>query len=353
MKNKSKFSFLFLLPIAVTLATFAFGFASTKKNTISAWLVYWDTTHSFKNLKDNFMARIGEINPFVYVFDKDANIINACKNPTEYRQIIEVCNSGLGIKVIPTITNDVVSPDTENKSKDPAVIQHILNDRELRKKHIQQIRDIAKEDYIDGIDIDYENIDIADRNLFSQFISELSEELHRQNKMLNVTVQQKTEDHLRSGAGSIDWREISRYADKITIMCYGYSSKSSKPGPICPFYWLKKIIEFAVSQIPRDKICIALAFHGYDWSKETTNSLNFKIASQLIKKYAAKLRWDKKSRSPYFLYYDENKIKHQVWFENKKSILEKIKIIKKNKIQHIALWHLGILDPDLRQVIYL
>ncbi|MBL7132155.1 MAG: hypothetical protein ISS45_12285, partial [Candidatus Omnitrophica bacterium] len=108
------------------------------------------------------------------------------------------------------------------------------------------------------------------------------------------------------------------------------------------------IIRFAKSQIPQEKICIALALHGYDWSKGSVNSLNFRKAAELIEKHSARLRWDRKSQTPYFRY-SKGGISHQVWFEDQKSISRKIQIIKKYKINKIALWHLGILSPSLSE----
>jgi spore germination protein YaaH len=162
-------------------------------------------------------------------------------------------------------------------------------------------------------------------------------------------VQHKTKDHGRTASGLLNWKEISKYADTITIMCYNYSSRNSKPGPLCPVFWLKDIINFAKTQIPLEKICIALTIHGYDWSKNSATSVNSKKANELIKKYNADLLWDHKSLAPYFKYSDAEGIRHEVWFENQKSLLDKIEVIKDYKINNIAIWHLGILDPSLSE----
>ncbi len=341
MKTKFSKVILFLLGI-FTLFSFTFNYEKNQKKTISAWAPYWDIKNSVINLQNCFLDKIDEISPFFFVLDKDANIINASKNPQEYKQLVEILRQ-VNIKIIPAITNDVFYSKTEKKIKDPKIITQILNNSELRQKHIQQILEIAKEIDADGIDIDYENLYAQDKEIFNQFIKELSELLHSDNKILIVTVTQKTEDHQRNGAGAVDWQEISKYADKIMIMCYNYSSKTSKPGPICPTFWLNDIIKFAKSQIPLEKIGIALGFYGYDWSKKETLTLNLRKAKSLIETNRVKLNWDKKSQSPYFIYY-KNDVEHKAWFENEKSISQKLKIIEKHKIKNIGIWHLGILD---------
>jgi len=331
-----------LLFILSAFSLLAFNYEKFQTKTISAWAPYWDAKNSSIILQNYFVDKIDEISPFFFIFDKDGNIINASRNPEEYKQIIEIARQ-LNIKIIPAITNDIFYSNADKKTKDPNIVKQILNDDTLRQKHIQQIMQIAEENDADGIDIDYENLFAQDKKIFSQFIKELAQALHSQNKALIVTVTQKTEDHQRNGAGAADWGEISQYADKIMIMCYNYSSKTSRPGPICPVFWLNNIIKFAKSQIPLDKIGIALGTYGYDWSNKETVTLNLKQAKYLIETSGVKLKWDKKSQSPYFIYY-KNGVEHKAWFENEKSFAQKLKVIEKHKIRNIGIWHLGILD---------
>ena len=344
IQNKS----ILLLPVIIILI-FTLGLATIQNKTIASWLTYWDIKNSIDVLENNFAGKIDEINLFFYALDKDGNIINTAKDQVEFKQIVDTLKK-LDTKIIITITNDIFYSDTEKKLKDPEIINKILSDFISRQKHIQKIIEIVKEIGADGVDINYEGINIKDKDIFSQFIKELSVLLKGKNKVLNVTVQQKIEDRQKSGAGAIDWREISKFAEKVTIMCYNYSSKVSGPGPISPTFWLKDIIKFAKSQIPLEKICIALPLYGYDWSKDEVVSVNLKKARSIIDRYGLKLNWHKKSHSPYFSYYKDG-IKHEVWFENKQSIRRKLNIIEKYKIQHIAFWHLGILEPSLSEAL--
>lgn len=349
MNSKAKNIFLAIFAVGLILSVFISDCHSTSAKTIDIWLPYWDIKNCIQIINnDKITEKINRINLFFYAFDKELNIINTTKDNLDYQKIMEVI-SKKNIKIIPTITNDIFYSKTDVKLKDPEIIHQILTNKELKEKHIKQILELVNSLGAEGIDIDYENIDIKDKDSFTEFIKELSILLHKENKILLVTVQQKFEDHQRSGPGAIDWKEISQYADKVIIMCYNYSSKNTKPGPIAPIFWLEDIIKFAVSQIPQEKICIALTLHGYDWS-EKTNSLNLSIANNLIQIRNAKLLWDNKSQSPHFVYSKDGS-KHQVWFENEKSISEKIKIINRYNIPHLALWHLGALVPSLSELI--
>ena len=328
----------------ITLGIFAFCAFSYnyEKGTLSAWIPYWDVKNSTVNLQNYFLDKIDEASPFFFAFDNDGNIVNASNNPQDYNQLSEILRQ-LNIKIIPAITNDIIYSKSNKEIKNPDIVKKILNNDDLRQKHIQQILQIIKDTGADGIDIDYENLYTQDKEIFSKFIQELSQSLHDDNKILIVTVAQKTENHDRDGAGAVDWRKVSQYADKIMIMCYNYSYKTGKPGPLCPTSWLNDIIKFAKTQIPPGKIGIALGFYGYDWSKKEAVTINRRQAENLIDTCQVKLNWDKKSQSPYFSYSNGGLI-HNVWFENEKSIRQKLNIIKKHKIKNIGIWHLGMLD---------
>ncbi|MDD5006252.1 MAG: glycosyl hydrolase family 18 protein [Candidatus Omnitrophica bacterium] len=333
---------LAVLIIFISLPFFC-GYASLQNKTISAWLAYWDIKNGMWQLKNNFLDKIDEVALFFYALDKDGNIVNIAKDPGECRQVIDTLHQ-LGIKAIPAVTNDVIYSASEKKIKEPQILHDILSDENSRQKHIQRLMEIIKETNADGIDIDYENMYTEDNELFALFIRELADTLHGENKTLIVTVQQKIEDHRKSWAGTVNWRQIAKYADRVTIMCYNYSSKVSRPGPICPAFWLIDIIEFAKSQIPLEKISIALGFYGYDWSKGEANTVNFRQAKALAESNNTKINWDKKSQSPYFSY-SKDGAGHVVWFENEQSMAKKIQILRKYKIQSISLWHMGLLDP--------
>jgi len=338
--------FFFALPCVI-------GWSALNTMTLTTWLTYWKLPGSVALLKEHFGNTFDAINPFFYAFDENGAIINACKDKDAATKTLNTLFF-LPSEIIPTITNDIIGP-RQTKIKDPAIVHRLLSSAVSRQRHIEEIIGLIEELDASGVDIDYEDIDAHDRDLFSLFIEELAQALRKQNKKLYVTVQQKTKDHRRSGAGAVDWQAIARHADRIIIMCYNYSSRLGKPGPLCPPHWLKDIISFARTQIPKEKICIALPLHGYDWSAKKANSVNFKSAQALITAHKATLNWDWYSASPNF-HYTENGVRHEVWFENPESLNEKIKILKRAGILHVAIWHLGLLDPaflpSLENIIY-
>ncbi|MCH8240194.1 MAG: DUF1573 domain-containing protein, partial [Proteobacteria bacterium] len=62
--------------------------------------------------------------------------------------------------------------------------------------------ELAKEDGLDGLDLDYENMHPENRDLFSAFVKETSEKLHGENMLLGAAVHAKRSD---GGTGPEDW----------------------------------------------------------------------------------------------------------------------------------------------------
>ena len=336
-----KIARLLILSLILFFVSPRLGFSDSVR--LSGWWAYWSVSEGQASLTKN-LNLFDDILIFNYAFDENGNVIN---NEPDFSKSLNDSN----VTVLATIVNDVIPTGGGKPTlKDPGIIHKILSDPALRKQHIQQIINIIEQEHFSGIDIDYESLNFNDRDIFSQFIQELSSVLKPKGYWLSVTVEEKIKDKKNNGQGAMDCAALSQYADEIRIMCYNYSSLVSDPGPIAPPSWLQEIILFAKSQIPLNKITIALALHGFDWSSERNESITFAKAMERAATYKAKIRRDKISATPYFSYEKNNK-KHTVWFEDYKSIYEKLKIIKKQGIHAVALWKLGGEDVRIYSIL--
>ena len=63
-----------------------------------------------------------------------------------------------------------------------------------------------------------------------------------------------------------------------------------------------------------------------------------------LKKYNPKIVWDANAKTNYFSYRDGS-INHTVWYENNRSVSEKISLFNDIGIENIAFWPLGDEDP--------
>ena len=136
----------------------------------------------------------------------------------------------------------------------------VLRSPSKRLAHVRTLVRLAVANHYDGIDLDYEGFAFHDarsswattRPAWVTFIRQLSSALHAHGKKLAVTTPAiyDAQRGASSGYWVYDWHGIAPYADQVRIMAYDYSV--SRVGPIAPIAWVRSILTFAVSQIPRE-----------------------------------------------------------------------------------------------------
>jgi spore germination protein len=131
--------------------------------------------------------------------------------------------------------------------------------------------------------------------------------------------------------------------DKVILMTYEWGYLSGPPQAVAPLNQVKRVLDYAVSVIPRNKILMGIPNYGYDWvlpyvrgTKATTFSNVEAVARALRNK--ADIKYDAAAQSPYFNYYDSQKRQHIAWFEDARSIVQKLNLVDEYKLAGISYW---------------
>ena len=183
---------------------------------------------------------------------------------------------------------------------------------------------------------------------FTSFIAELAAKLHAQGKYLTVTVEPKTQDDARP----IDWRAIAQRADRVRVMAYQYHGPKTKPGLISPLEDVAQLADYALTQIPRIKLEIALAMYGFDWPRRGKATLvgtreQFDILANLAN---AEARLDPVTKAGRISYKmpkgrkGKKWVEHEVWVETTASLVNKIEMLLGKDITQIGVWQLDAGD---------
>ena len=299
-----------------------------KELTVCGWIPWWD----FERGKSEFTENKNVFNstsPLVFVLDKNGNIVPKIENLKEKINELKL-NS---LTITPSIYNEF----------DGERVSVIINSPELSKKHIDEIVNIVTDLDVDGVELDYEYLLASDKNAYSEFVKALSKKLHDKNLTLSVTLHPKISgESVWDGADAQDWFELGKYVDYLIVMAYDYHWGSSDAEPIAPLPWFKKVIEFAKSQIPNEKIVVGIGMYGYDWEndKEEGKPLTLSEVDNLLEKQKIGIQYSKEHSSP-FAKYILNEKSHTVWFENELSVESKLESIKQLGISDICIWRIG------------
>lgn len=240
-------------------------------------------------------------------------------------------------------------------------IEVFLNNKKAQKTLIKEIKPFFENNFFDSlnIDIEYSGTQSASlRDRFTDFIDLVNQDFADfDNFELSVCVYARAAQYQQIW----DIEKLSPKIDYFIIMAYDYFNSSSlKPGPVAPLadnfnhniiVHLKSFLKI----IDSEKIVLGIPLYGYGWQ---VNDFDPKIA-RVVEKNSFSLplnsifdlpnnreidnlsyHWDDVSFSPYLTYQKDDE-KYIVYYEDKKSLKEKINVAKKLNLEGVAFWVLG------------
>ncbi|WP_419955079.1 glycosyl hydrolase family 18 protein [Neobacillus niacini] len=294
---------------------------------------------------DSHSNSLSSIAPFWYKLDdkQPGNLIDSVT--ADHKKIVIKSAHEKHLKVYMVVHN--LFYETVEKGKQ--VASNVLINDSNRNVFIQNLRNEMNQFEYDGINIDMENLNLSDRDSFSLMIKELSDALHRDGKVVTVSVPANTGDS-RANPWSpwFDYEKLGQYSDRLMLMTYDEHNPRTKPGSTASVDWTEATIQYALKQgVPPSKILLGIAGYGWDWDTTTGKAVYSSYAQVMDqkKKYNAKVVWDSRSQTPHFSYVDKDQHSHQVWFENSHSLGFKLNLVEKYNLRGIGIWRLGLEDP--------
>ena len=143
-----------------------------------------------------------------------------------------------------------------DNSFDPDITSIILNNTELREKVINQILVYAGLYNLDGINIDFENINIKDRDMLTQFIRELAPIMKEQGLVLSMDITVKSLSE--NWSLCYDRQELAKAVDYLALMAYDeHWGSSPVSGSVASIGWVEKgIVQLLELGVPPQKILL-------------------------------------------------------------------------------------------------
>ena len=228
---------------------------------------------------------------------------------------------------------------SNNANKDTT--STILNSYTLRTNMINTIVSLANKYNLDGINIDFENMNESDKSMFSRFIIELEPKLKEAGKTLSVDV--------TAPDGGGDWSEcyerdvIGNVADYIVFMAYDQNGAySSKEGTTAGYNWVETNLNKFIKreEIPSNKIVLGMPFYTRLWKEEngniTSKTVNMKNIDTVIPSDVQRT-WDDTLKQNY-VEYTQDSVVYKMWIEDEASIKEKVGLVRKYNLAGVASW---------------
>ena len=295
----------------------------------SAWLVFWNPTSL-----DRFEAqahRIAEIKPEWIGVDADGMPFRREHATAEAKKRFWDAVRRHRVTALAMVSNFA----SESGGFDAKRVQKMLATPETRRRHIDALIAIVREDGFAGIDLDIESLDADDRDRFSEYVEELAAALRAHRLRLTVTVHPKeSDDGTWGGPRAQDYARIGKVADSVKVMAYDYSWATSDPGPIAPCTWVERAMVYALTRVPKHKLEIGVAGYGYDWTIRPAKSLTW-------------ADWASFEPDAEDCPVSGERVSGLRRFSGASAFNQKKAVAKRLGIQGVALWYVGSEDPSV------
>ncbi|TMV43412.1 LysM peptidoglycan-binding domain-containing protein [Paenibacillus mesophilus] len=204
-----------------------------------------------------------------------------------------------------------------------------------------------------ALNIDFEHLFPEDKQKYNAFLREITARVHEEGKLVSTALAPKA-----SATQAGRWYEAHDYkahgeiVDFVIIMTYEWGWSGGPPMAVAPIPQVRRVLDFAVSVIPPNKILMGAPLYGYNWTLPYVKGGKFaptlspKAAVNLARDVGAYIRYDSASQAPFFNYYDNEGKEHVVWFEDARSMQAKFDLIKEYGLRGISYWVLGQSFPQ-------
>lgn len=223
-------------------------------------------------------------------------------------------------------------------------VGRFLQDQAARQAFIDSLHEaLTDEGYtFDGVTIDFEGLmDTADREVYVSFLQEVKERIGE--KSLSVAV-----PPINYYKG-YDLYEIGMIADQVIVMAYDYTHEQSNL-PSAPLPLVGETLETILQYIPQEKVVLGISKQANQWiyRGDGTSAL----LSPAIERVEQRIQQDDSTveyAMPYFLtriLFQEDDYTSEIWYEDARSIVEKIRLAKYYGLRGVSLWHMGNFTAD-------
>lgn len=235
--------------------------------------------------------------------------------------------------------------ETDNFSSERAV--QVLTTPALQETIITQILDTISAKGYRGLDVDFEYIPAAQRENYAAFIRTLREQLAPMGLPVIVALAPKT--YARQPGllyEAHDYALLGAAADFVLLMTYEWGYTAGPPMAVAPLPNVRQVLDYAVTEIPREKIYLGIPNYGYDWPlpfvQGTTRarSISNQEAVEIALRYGADIQYDQTAQSPWFTYTAPDGAAHEVWFEDARSMSAKLRLIDEYGLFGAGYWNL-------------
>ena len=247
---------------------------------------------------------------------------------------------------------------TEGGTFSSELVAEILASPALTERLVDNLAEAVIEAGYGGVDSDFEYIPPEFAEAYAGFLALLGERLPE-----GIPVFVSLAPKVRADQGGLlyeghNYPLLGAAADGSLLMTYEWGYTFGPPMAVAPIREVRRVVNYAVSEIEPQKLLLGLPNYGYDWAlpyvagESRAESLGNVAAVNRAADRGAAIRFDEAAESPTYNYFDrpqtyEDAVAHVVWFENARSIREKLLLGAEYGLGGFGVWNIMRYFPAL------
>ena len=236
---------------------------------------------------------------------------------------------------------------TESGQFDTQRAEVVLTDFEVQDRLVSEVLQTVLRKGFAGLDVDFEYLPGELAEAYAAFLSRLQRLLHSRGLFVWAALAPKTS---ASQPGLLyeghNYAAIGAATDGVLLMTYEWGYTYGPPMAVAPLPNVRAVLDYAITEIPAEKIFLGIPNYGYDWplpfvqGVTRAQSISNQRAIELAVEYGIAIQYDETAQSPFFHYTDAGGTVHEVWFEDARSMSAKLRLIAEYGFQGGGFWNL-------------
>ena len=245
--------------------------------------------------------------------------------------------------VAPILT---LTPFDESGNFSNFLISQVVNNQTAINTLIGNLISIMYQKGYAGVDIDFEYILAEDRDSFTEFVRQVAEQMRANGFHTSIALAPKTSaDQPGVLYEGKDYKALGEIVDHALIMTYEWGYTYGPPMAVAPLNQVRRVIEYAVTEIASEKIDLGIPNYGYDWPLPYERGVTAATpignvqAVRIAIEQGVPIQFDGLAQSPFFTY-ESAGVQHEVWFEDVRSIRQKFELIQEFGLGGCGYWQI-------------
>ncbi len=306
----------------------------------------------------SFLAHASHISivaPQVFSFDNEGAIHGHLD-----RRLVDTARAR-GVKLVPLVVNP---------GFDQPMIHRILNVARVRARAIESLVALCRDQHLDGIQFDIENVNVADKNAFTSFVRDASARLHAERCTVSAAVVPRASEDpgptayhkwiFENWRGAYDYKALAESLDFLSYMTYAEHTGGTPPGPVAGYPWMEQCLQYVLSLgVPPSKISLGIpsysdywyaSYDAKDGARSKARDSEFSKIDSLLAAFHVTPVWDDREKASYAFWSNAGVFEH-AWIEDARAFEVKLELARKYNLRGYSVWVLGTEDPkvwDLR-----